>query len=71
SELEIYGAQEMEIFRSKNVIETARMDGIEQGKLEEKKLIAKGMLAKNIDLETITELTGLTIEAVDELRNNV
>ena len=71
SELEIYEAQEMEICRSKNVIETARMDGIEQGKLEEKKLIAKGMLAKNIDLETITELTGLTIEAVDELRNNV
>jgi predicted transposase/invertase (TIGR01784 family) len=32
--------------------------------------IAKGMLAKNLDVETIAELTGLTIEAVAELQNN-
>ncbi len=89
-ELAVYDAQEMEIHRSQNVIETARIDGmaaglaeglekgleqgLEQGKLEGEQAkalaIAKGMLAKNLDLETIVELTGLTIEVVTELRNN-
>jgi len=73
-ELAIYDAQEMEIHRNQNVIETARMDGlaqgIKQGKLENTLTIAKGMLAENLSLEIIAKLTGLTIEAVAELRNN-
>ncbi len=89
-ELAVYDAQEMEIHRSQNVIETARIDGLaaglaegleqglekglEKGKIEGEKAkalaIAKGMLAKNLDLETIVELTGLTIEVVIELQNN-
>jgi predicted transposase/invertase (TIGR01784 family) len=77
-ELAVYDAQEMEIHRSQNVIETARIDGMVQGKIEGKIegeqakafAIAKGMLAKNLDLEIIAELTGLTIETVAELQNN-
>ena len=77
-DLAIYDAQEMEIHRNQNVIETARMDGlaqgieqgIERGKLENTLTIAKGMLAENLSLEIIAKLTGLTIEAVAELRNN-
>lgn len=81
-ELEMYEAEEMEIHRANNVLQTARMEGIElgieqgieQGKREGEQVkalaIAKGMLAKNLDLETITELTGLTFEAVAKLRNN-
>jgi predicted transposase/invertase (TIGR01784 family) len=72
-ELDIYEAQEFKIAVNENVIQTALMDGIaqgiEQGKLEEKKAIAKGMLAKNLNLETIVELTGLTIEALTQLQN--
>ncbi len=78
AELEIYEAQEMEICRSKNVIETARMeglaDGIEKGKLagEQAKAlaIAQKLLAKGLDVETIAETTGLTIENITQLRNN-
>jgi predicted transposase/invertase (TIGR01784 family) len=75
-ELAVYDAQEMEIHRSQNVIETARMDGLAQGKeeglsqglAEAKQAIAKGMLAKNLDLEIIAELTGLTSVEIENLR---
>jgi predicted transposase/invertase (TIGR01784 family) len=70
-ELDIYEAQEFKIAIDANVLKTARMDGIaegiEQGKLEEKLAIAKGMLAKNLDLNTIVELTGLTHDDVQQL----
>jgi predicted transposase/invertase (TIGR01784 family) len=70
-ELDIYEAQEFKIAVDANVLETARMDGvaegIEQGKLVEKRLIAKGMLAKNLDLNTIVELTGLTFDEIQKL----
>jgi predicted transposase/invertase (TIGR01784 family) len=41
-----------------------------EGELKAKQTIVENMLAKGFDWETITELTGLTIEAVAELRNN-
>ncbi|MEI6747430.1 MAG: Rpn family recombination-promoting nuclease/putative transposase [Methylococcaceae bacterium] len=70
-ELDIYEAQEFKIAIDANVLKTARMDGIaegiEQGKLEERLAIAKGMLAKNLDLNTIVELTGLTHDDVQQL----
>jgi predicted transposase/invertase (TIGR01784 family) len=44
-------------------------EGIEQGEkngeLKAKQVIAKGMLAKNLDVKTITELTGLTQIEID------
>ena len=42
-------------------------EGKESGKLKEKLAIAKGMLAKNLDLNTIVELTGLTPDEVQRL----
>ena len=42
-------------------------EGEESGKLKEKLAIAKGMLAKNLDLNTIVELTGLTHDEVQQL----
>ena len=42
-------------------------EGEESGKLKEKLAIAKGMLAKNLDLETIAELTGLTHDEIQNL----
>lgn len=45
--------------------------GIEQGKIEEKKKIAKEMIKKEIDIETIVEITKLTKEEVEEIKNNL
>jgi len=48
--------------------------GIAKGKLEgallEKQTIAKGMLAKGLDLATIVELTGLTHTEIENLQHN-
>lgn len=72
-ELDIYEAQEFKIAVNQNVIETARMDGITQGLAQGAKAkalaIAKGMLAKNIDLATIAELTELTELTQEEIQN--
>lgn len=42
--------------------------GLEQGKLTEKIEIAKNMLAKNIEVSIISEVTGLSIEEIDKLK---
>jgi predicted transposase/invertase (TIGR01784 family) len=51
-------------------IEKSKIEGKIEGEQAKALSIAKGMLTKNLDLEIIAELTGLTIEAVAELRNN-
>ncbi|MDD5227749.1 MAG: Rpn family recombination-promoting nuclease/putative transposase [Methylococcales bacterium] len=48
-------------------IEQGIEKGIEQGELKTKQSIAKGMLTKGLDLETITELTGLTHAEIQNL----
>ena len=81
-ELDIYEAQEFKIAINQNVIETALMDGIAQGieqgitqgitqgEHQKALAIAKKLLVKGLDVETIAEATGLTIEAVAQLRNS-
>jgi predicted transposase/invertase (TIGR01784 family) len=44
--------------------------GIEQGRDSERKTIALNMLRKNIPLETIAEVTGLSIDRLQELQSN-
>jgi predicted transposase/invertase (TIGR01784 family) len=44
--------------------------GIEQGKEQERQSIALNLLRKNIPLETIAEVTGLTIEQLQQLRSS-
>ncbi|MFN8671286.1 MAG: hypothetical protein U0457_04275 [Candidatus Sericytochromatia bacterium] len=39
-----------------------------EGKIEEKELTAKNMIKKGFDNQTINEITGLTIEKIEELR---
>jgi hypothetical protein len=41
----------------------------EQSKQEEKRAIALNMLRKNLDLETIAEVTGLAIDQIQQLQN--
>jgi predicted transposase/invertase (TIGR01784 family) len=44
--------------------------GIEQGKEQERQLIALNMLQENISLETIARITGLTIEQLQQLQSD-
>lgn len=45
-------------------------EGIKEGKTQEKLVIAKSLLEKNIPIETIIEATGLSIEAIEKLKTN-
>ena len=47
--------------------ETEWKSGIEKGKLKEKIEVAKKMKEKQIKLEDIKEITGLTIEEIEKL----
>ncbi len=71
-ELAIYDAQEMEIHRQQNVLETAKRDALEQGlqqgklegKLEEKLDIAKKMFLQGLAIDIIVNLTGLNSDDI-------
>jgi predicted transposase/invertase (TIGR01784 family) len=63
-ELDIYESQGFAIGKARNIVETARLDGELQAKLQ----IARNLLAVMNDTQ-IADMTGLTIEAVAELRN--
>jgi predicted transposase/invertase (TIGR01784 family) len=67
-ELDIYEAQEFKIAVNQNVIETAHMDGKQEGKIEGKIEIAKTMLAKGFDIATIAEITKLTLQEIEALK---
>ncbi|TGO02424.1 hypothetical protein PN36_25410 [Candidatus Thiomargarita nelsonii] len=45
-----------------DVLETARTDGLQEGKTEKAKAIARNMLAKGLDIALIVETTGLSEE---------
>ncbi|CDC65860.1 hypothetical conserved protein [Bacteroides sp. CAG:770] len=49
--------------------ETGREEGREEGVKQKSFDIAKRMLEKGIDIETISELTGLTAEEVSMLKD--
>jgi predicted transposase/invertase (TIGR01784 family) len=49
-------------------MEQGREQGIEQGITQEKADIAKKMINKNMDINDIVELTGLTKEEIEKLR---
>ena len=70
---EAYLKSLVEYSEVKNVSDTSFEEGekigIEKGKLEEKHAIARGMLAKSFDLETVSELTGLSRSEVERLAN--
>ena len=42
-------------------------EGIEKGKLAEQISIAKSMKSKNMDINLISEITGLTLEEIEKL----
>ena len=46
-------------------------DGISKGVSKEKVNIAKNMLNKNISIEDISDITGLSIEEIENIKNNM
>ncbi|MGD7037457.1 PD-(D/E)XK nuclease family transposase, partial [Alkalicoccus sp. WONF2802] len=55
----------------KNVIDTARDEGREEGRLDEKRNLAIRMIRREMSDEDIAELTGLSIAALAEIRANL
>ena len=49
-------------------MKSAEKKGLEQGILQEKIEIAKNLLNKNIDINIISESTGLSIEEIENLK---
>ena len=49
----------------KNSLDTAK----EEGKFEEKQLIAKNLLNENVDINLISAVTGLTVEQISKLKD--
>ncbi len=43
-------------------------EGIQKGKLEEKRLIARGMLAEGLGIEIIAKLTSLSVQEIENLK---
>ena len=52
-------------------IELAKEEGIEQGAKENSIEIAKKMLADNISIEQISKFTGVSIDELEKLKNNI
>ena len=51
--------------------ETGYTSGINDGISKEKVSIAKNMLNKNISIEDISDITGLSVEAIENIKNNM
>lgn len=53
----------------KNSLDTAKKEGKEEGRIEEKQAIARNLLSKNLDISFIAQVTGLTIDAIEKLKD--
>ena len=51
--------------------EEGRLEGLEEGRNEERRHLANNLIKKGLDDEFIIETTGLTLEQVKELRNEL
>ena len=52
-------------------IATARADGIKEGIKENKIEIAKKLIKMNMELKQIKEITGLSIEELENIKSNI
>ncbi|MBW5394794.1 Rpn family recombination-promoting nuclease/putative transposase, partial [Brachyspira hampsonii] len=74
-EMEVYNARDAFLYGQTVMLKKEREEGIkegiekgiEKGKKSEKIAIAKEMKNKNMNIELIRELTGLSIEDIEEL----
>ena len=54
-----------------SLLSEARENGINDGISKEKVSIAKNMLNKNISIEDISDITGLSVEEIENIKNNM
>ncbi|PTY39144.1 Rpn family recombination-promoting nuclease/putative transposase [Brachyspira hampsonii] len=66
-EMEVYNARDAFLYGQTVMLKKEREEGIKEGKKSEKIAIAKEMKNKNMNIELIRELTGLSIEDIEEL----
>lgn len=64
-EWELYMSRQRAILDYNTGMRDAREEGIKEGAIK----IAKNMLKKGIDIDTIIEVTGLTKEEIEEIKN--
>ena len=73
SERKEYTAYRNESLKERDYIVSAEEKGIEigkaEGKAEEKIEIAKNLLSQNIDINTISTVTGLPVEKINALKS--
>lgn len=63
--------EENDKLRYYNDLETSKEQGIEQGIEDKSKEVVINMLNKNMDYETISEISGKTIEEIKEIENDI
>ena len=63
-----YAARDAFLVGQKMMLSREREEGIKEGKLAEQISMAKAMKNKNMDINLISEITGLSIEEVHNLR---
>ena len=68
---EIIEAQEKWDLDYKAGMSCAKKEGIAEGKLEEKKNILNNLLKINMDLDTISKVTGLTKDEIKKLEKEI
>ena len=70
-EMREYETSKMAYRDIKNSVDTAKREGIAEGKEERSLEIAKKMLAKGIDEATVKEITGLSAEHILQLKAEI
>lgn len=63
-----FGSEKDMMAMNNSLISEAKEEGIEEGKIEGKIEIVKNMLAKNIDINTISEITEMSKEEIEKLK---
>jgi predicted transposase/invertase (TIGR01784 family) len=67
-ELEIYEKELDNLRCRQSEIETAEEKGLEKGKIEEKLVITRAMLAEGFDVVVIAKVTGLSVDQIKKLK---
>ena len=70
-EMREYETSKMAYRDIKNSVDTAKREGIAEGKEERSLEIARKMLAKGIDEATVKEITGLSAEHILQLKAEI
>ena len=69
-EFELAGIKKGQTVGRAQGIKEGRKEGIKEGKRAEKEDTARKMISKNMKIEDIIEITGLTKEEIEKLKNN-